>query len=118
MPRDRFEVALQKGTEVGVRRFVPVWCERSIVPGGDRIDERRIERWRRIVQEAAEQCERSVVPTVERPLRFEGALADGLRGPTLLAWERETERSVRAGLEEILRQTGGGSVTPGVVRRP
>ena len=38
VPRDRFETVLQKGTEVGVARFVPTWCERSIVPGGERID--------------------------------------------------------------------------------
>jgi 16S rRNA (uracil1498-N3)-methyltransferase len=102
VPREKLEVVLQKGTEVGIRRFVPVWCERSIVPGGDRIDERRIERWQRIVREAAEQCERSVVPVVERPLRFEAALAEALAGSTLLAWERERARSLRAALEAVL----------------
>jgi 16S rRNA (uracil1498-N3)-methyltransferase len=107
VPRDRFETVLQKGTEVGVSRFVPVWCERSIVPGGDKIDDGRLERWRRIVTEAAEQCERGIVPEVARPLRFPEALAESVRtGPTLLAWERETERSIRDGLQAAL--TGGG----------
>src|SRR5262245_28748063 len=27
VPRDRFETVLQKGTEVGIARFVPTWCE-------------------------------------------------------------------------------------------
>lgn len=112
VPRDRFEVVLQKGTEVGIRRFVPVWCERSIVPGGDKIDDRRIERWQRIVREAAEQCERAIVPTVERPLRFEVALTEAIAGPTLIAWERERERSARTGLDEVLRPTDATGAGP------
>src|SRR3954454_18958143 len=74
VPRDRFETVLQKGTEIGISRFVPVWCERSIVPGGDRIDDARLERWRRIVTEAAEQCERGLVPEIGAPARFGMAL--------------------------------------------
>ena len=103
VPRDRFETVLQKGTEIGVSRFVPVWCERSIVPGGDKIDEGRLERWRRIVTEAAEQCERGTVPEVAPPLRFSDALAAAVNdGPLMVAWEREQERSIEAGLRAVL----------------
>jgi 16S rRNA (uracil1498-N3)-methyltransferase len=103
VPRDRFETVLQKGTEVGVSRFVPVWCERSIVPGGDKIDDGRLERWRRIVTEAAEQCERGIIPEVRPPLRFTDALAAAVRsGPVLVAWERERERAIREGLRAVL----------------
>jgi 16S rRNA (uracil1498-N3)-methyltransferase len=109
VPRDRFETVLQKGTEVGVSRFVPVWCERSIVPGGDRIDEHRLERWRRIVTEAAEQCERGIVPEIAAPLRFTEALAAaGGAGPLLVAWERERGRSSRDGLRETLAGSADG----------
>jgi 16S rRNA (uracil1498-N3)-methyltransferase len=103
VPRDRFETVLQKGTEVGISRFVPTWCERSIVPGGDAVDDKRLERWRRIVTEAAEQCERGVVPEISRPLRFAEAMAEAAAaGPILVAWEREADRSVRAGLHQAL----------------
>jgi 16S rRNA (uracil1498-N3)-methyltransferase len=103
VPRDRFETVLQKGTEVGISRFVPTWCERSIVPGGERIDDKRLERWRRIVTEAAEQCERGIVPEVTPPVRLADALAEAVAaGPTLVAWERERERSIQAGLREAL----------------
>ena len=94
VPRDRFETVLQKGTEVGICRFVPTWCERSIVPGGDAINEKRLERWRRIVTEAAEQCERGIVPEIVMPLRFSDAVAEAAAaGPVLVAWEREEARS-------------------------
>ena len=116
VPRDRFETVLQKGTEVGISRFVPTWCERSIVPGGERIDEKRLERWRRIVTEAAEQCERGIVPEVRPPIRFADALAHAVAtGPTLVAWERERERSVQAGLREAL---AGGTRSLGLMVGP
>ena len=102
VPRDRFETVLQKGTEVGIARFVPTRCERSIVPGGDAVDEKRLERWRRIVTEAAEQCERGIVPTVTRPLQFVEAVSEAAAaGAVLVAWEREEARSLRDGLTAI-----------------
>jgi 16S rRNA (uracil1498-N3)-methyltransferase len=104
VPRERFETVLQKGTEVGISRFVPTWCERSIVPGGDSIDEKRLERWRRIVTEAAEQCERGLVPEIATPLRFPDALREAATEakPALLAWEREDAQSIRQGLDWAL----------------
>src|SRR5258708_5721996 len=54
----RFEYVLQKGTELGIARFVPFIAERSVASG-----ERR-ERWRAIVIEAAEQSGRTIVPDV------------------------------------------------------
>jgi len=102
--RDRFETVLQKGTEVGISRFVPVWCERSVVLRGDQIDAKRLERWRRIVTEAAEQCERGQVPEILPPVRFTEALMQAAAGPALLAWERERERSLQAGLRAVLVQ--------------
>ena len=117
--RDRFETVLQKGTEVGISRFVPTWCERSIVPGGERIDEKRLERWRRIVTEAAEQCERGIVPEVTPPIRFAEALPEATRaGPTLVAWEREDGVSIRSGLSEALGSRPVGQAQLGLFVGP
>jgi 16S rRNA (uracil1498-N3)-methyltransferase len=116
--RDRFETALQKGTEVGISRFVPTWCQRSNV-SGDRIDEKRLERWRRIVTEAAEQCERGIVPEVTPPIRFDDAVASGVAaGPLLVAWEREDSSSIRAGLGAALEGDDGGRMSLGLLVGP
>lgn len=83
---NRFDLVLEKGAEVGVSRFVPVIGERSQVrPEGGRA---RVDRWRRIVTEAAEQCGRGRLPTIDAPLPFDQALASapGLR---VLPWEGE-----------------------------
>lgn len=82
----RFELALEKGTEIGVSRFVPVLSGRAQVR--TRAGSQRTERWRRIVTEAAEQCGRGRVPAVDSPVAFDDAVqsAPGLR---LIPWEGE-----------------------------
>jgi 16S rRNA (uracil1498-N3)-methyltransferase len=66
---DKFEWVLQKGTELGVSRFVPVISRRSIVrPAAALL--RKYERWRAIIREAAEQSGRGRLPALADPLDF------------------------------------------------
>ena len=58
---DRFELVLQKGTELGVARFVPLLTARSIVDRAAGAAKR--ERWERIIREAAEQSRRGRLPS-------------------------------------------------------
>ena len=51
---------VEKTTELGVARIVPVAAERTVLDPG----EGRVERWRRVAIEAAEQCGRAVVPAI------------------------------------------------------
>ncbi len=74
LAREKFEWVLQKGTEVGVARFVPVLTQRSIVRG-KRIEEKKFTRWRRILTEAAEQSHRGRVPQLDREIDFAEAAA-------------------------------------------
>lgn len=94
----RFELVLEKGTELGVARFVPLVSGRAQVKteGGSP----RGERWRRIVTEAAEQCGRGRVPAVDPPAAFAEAVrtAPGLR---LLPWEGERSRGLRSYLRGL-----------------
>ncbi len=74
LSRDKFEWVLQKCTEVGVNRFVPIVTERSIVRQ-ESIKANKIKRWRRIIQEAAEQSARGRIPELEKAVSFEEAIA-------------------------------------------
>ena len=60
---DKLELVLQKSTELGATAFAPISTSRSIVKLEGK-EEKKLERWRRIVEEAARQCRRSDVPTV------------------------------------------------------
>jgi 16S rRNA (uracil1498-N3)-methyltransferase len=66
--RDKFEHILQKCTEIGVVRFVPVITERSIVRSCDKITDEKMNRRRAIITEAAEQSGRGVIPQLDRPM--------------------------------------------------
>lgn len=91
LPREKFEVVLQKGTEVGVSEFVPVETRRSLIKASN-LKDQKLERWQRIVKEAAEQSERGIVPKVREVLTFEQALEEALRkSEVLVAWEEQCE---------------------------
>ena len=74
LAREKFEWVLQKCTEVGVARFVPVLTERSIVRA-KMVEERKLDRWRRILTEAAEQSQRGRIPKLDQVLAFGEALS-------------------------------------------
>jgi 16S rRNA (uracil1498-N3)-methyltransferase len=74
---DRFEWVLQKGTELGVLRFVPVFTQRTVVRGAEWVGKRRA-RLERIIREAAEQSHRGRLPELAALLSFEEACAESI----------------------------------------
>jgi 16S rRNA (uracil1498-N3)-methyltransferase len=71
---ERMDIVMQKATELGVRRLVPVLTERSVVRLDDGRGERKVQHWRAIVIAACEQCGRNRVPEVTSPVGFHEAL--------------------------------------------
>ncbi|MBD1997017.1 16S rRNA (uracil(1498)-N(3))-methyltransferase [Leptolyngbya sp. FACHB-541] len=61
---------VRQATELGVSQILPIISDRTLLNPSAQ----KLERWRRIAQEAAEQSERQVVPEVSAPLSFEQAL--------------------------------------------
>ena len=61
---DRFDWTLQKSTELGVQEIVPLEARFSSVRLTEARLPARMERWRRIVQEASKQCRRVSVPLI------------------------------------------------------
>lgn len=67
--KDNFEVAAQKAVECGVSGIVPVISERTVKGNID------MERLRKIIREASEQCGRGSVPDISSPVILEEALS-------------------------------------------
>ena len=66
---EKFELVLQKATELGVHSIVPLQCDR-----GEVREERyrgKSERWKKILFEAAKQSGRLTIPTIAEPARFD-----------------------------------------------
>ena len=68
--RDKVEWILQKGTEIGVTDFHPFVSSRTVVQSTT-LTAKKIQRWQRIIREAAEQSRRNSLPEFHLPEDFE-----------------------------------------------
>jgi 16S rRNA (uracil1498-N3)-methyltransferase len=85
---EKMKFVIQKATELGVDRIIPLVSSRSIpLVEGER-ETLRIERWRRIAQEAAKQCGRTVVPDVTQIHELGDFFSQG-EGARMILWEEE-----------------------------
>jgi 16S rRNA (uracil1498-N3)-methyltransferase len=73
---ERFEWTIEKATELGVEKIVPMRAERS-EKGLELAARKRVERWRKIARAAAQQSRRIQTPVISPPLDMREAIADG-----------------------------------------
>jgi 16S rRNA (uracil1498-N3)-methyltransferase len=102
---DHMEWAIEKATELGVARIIPVITRRSekhLV----RSATGRTERWRRIAHESAKQSRRSDIPVIEEALPLKTAAAREGDAVKLVLAEQERSTTLRAALEEALKNAG------------
>ncbi|HEV2836276.1 MAG TPA: 16S rRNA (uracil(1498)-N(3))-methyltransferase [Pyrinomonadaceae bacterium] len=72
---EKFDLVVQKATELGVNEFVPLITRYADIKLRDESDAvKRVARWQRIALEAAKQSGRAVVPEVNLPVSFESVL--------------------------------------------
>jgi len=93
---NRLEFALQKGTEIGIIEYVPMITSRCVIANLDDVNS-KLERWQRILREAAEQSRRGRLPTIEPAMLMTQACerARQTGGLTLLPWEEEQAVSLK-----------------------
>jgi 16S rRNA (uracil1498-N3)-methyltransferase len=108
---DKMDTILQKGTEIGVARFLPFRSARTIVQYDDRKEEKRTERWRKIIKEAAEQAHRSRMPDVAAPVSWKELLGIVPRTElAMICYEKESANGIKALLK---RHAAGRGPTQG-----
>jgi 16S rRNA (uracil1498-N3)-methyltransferase len=99
---DRMEWAIEKATELGVERIIPVSAQRS----GKHLAQaaaNRAERWRRIAREAAKQSRRSDIPVIEDPIPLKTAVRREGHSIKLLLAAQQRATTLRKALEEALK---------------
>ncbi|WP_333871385.1 16S rRNA (uracil(1498)-N(3))-methyltransferase [Desulforamulus putei] len=99
---DKMETIIQKCTELGVHRIIPLAAARSVVKlEGKKVAERQ-ERWQRVAMEAAKQCRRTGVPEVQRLRNWDEVLAGIPSGVlALMPWEDEKQQSLKEVLQSV-----------------
>lgn len=84
LPKNGFEEIIRCCTELGVRAIIPVISDRTLL----KPSAQKLQRWRRIATEAAEQCERQHIPDLADPLSFAQAIETADRSDRYLAVTR------------------------------
>jgi 16S rRNA (uracil1498-N3)-methyltransferase len=72
---ERMDLVVQKATELGASRIVPLASERSVLRLDAERGASRAERWRRIAREASRQCGRADVPRIDAPVGWDGVFS-------------------------------------------
>ncbi|WP_374405926.1 16S rRNA (uracil(1498)-N(3))-methyltransferase [Pelagerythrobacter sp.] len=70
LKKDRFDMVLEKATELGVAAIRPLVTRRCVA------DKLNLDRARTVTIEAAEQCARTALPDVSEPVKLAGLLRD------------------------------------------
>jgi 16S rRNA (uracil1498-N3)-methyltransferase len=113
VPRgDRMDFIVQKATELGVTRIVPVLSQRSVVRLDPAQAESKAAHWRAVALNACEQCGRNRLPTVDVPIALVNYLGDSTGAA--LRWVLEPETlpqsaapAIAGGVEVAIGPEGG-----------
>jgi 16S rRNA (uracil1498-N3)-methyltransferase len=95
---DRMEWALEKLTELGVARVVPMIAQRTEEHLA-KAAARRVERWRKIAREASQQARRVAPPEIADPVALKKAVLEE-QGSRIVLAESEDQSSLKAMLAE------------------
>ena len=101
---DRMEWAIEKATELGVSRIIPVLARRSEKHLAQSAAG-RTERWRRIALESAKQARRSDVPVIEEAIQLKIAARREGDALKLVLAEQERATTLRTALTEALNDS-------------
>lgn len=104
---EKMDLVIQKATELGTSEIIPVISERCQVK-----KTRKTQRWRKIAEEAAEQCGRGVIPDVREPQPFAvicNTLVGGKAASRLIFWE-----GGGLPLDEAMEKAGFSGASPDI----
>ena len=114
MPKGtKMELILQKLTEIGVDEIVLVQAKRSVTKIDNKKEDKKIERWERIIYEAAKQSKRGKIPKLTGVLTFKEALADMQNNDlNICPYENERTISIKEAIKDSSANTIGIFVGP------
>ncbi|WP_270646413.1 16S rRNA (uracil(1498)-N(3))-methyltransferase [Paeniclostridium hominis] len=96
----KMEMILQKLTEVGVDEIILVQTKRTVVKVDDKKEDKKIERWERIIYEAAKQSKRGKIPKLRGVLSFKETLADMKENDFNIApYENEKTKTIKQAIK-------------------
>lgn len=100
---DKFELVLQKATELGVRRIVPFLSKRSVIKTDAKTFAKKTERYQKILKEASEQSYRQMIPELTSLVTMK-EVSCYLSDVNLVAYEESSKQGEHSCLMRTLNQ--------------
>jgi 16S rRNA (uracil1498-N3)-methyltransferase len=95
--KERFELILEKLTELGVTRIVPVVSQHSSTLAARDAKQQKSHRWPEVLRRAAGQCRRAIIPELSPCLDLAAAFVEGQHADLrLMLYEGEGTSSLKA----------------------
>ena len=92
--KDKWELMIQKASELGASVIVPLVTKRTIIRLDDKEINKKLERWNKIALEACQQSNRASICRVEKPITL-AEIEKYRQEVSLVAYENEQKRNLR-----------------------
>ena len=103
---DKIELIIQKTTEIGVKKIIPVSMERCVVKLNEKDAKKKVERWQKIAEVAAKQSKRDIIPDIEDVINLTEVIK---RIPNydifIVAYEEEKDLSLKEVLKKLPKES-------------
>ncbi|MCU5746395.1 16S rRNA (uracil(1498)-N(3))-methyltransferase [Staphylococcus sp. SQ8-PEA] len=102
---DKYEWLVQKATELGANHFIATEMERSVVKLNSNKVTKKLQRWEKIIKEAAEQSYRLTIPTIDYVSNLK-QIYDRINeyDYVLIAYEDAAKRGEKSTLKQLIKQ--------------
>lgn len=102
---DKMELIIQKTTEIGVSKVIPVDMARCIVKLDEKDAKKKIERWQKVAEGAAKQSKRSKIPEIKNKIKIKDLEnIIGQYDTFIVAYEEENEVTLKQELKKLKEQ--------------
>lgn len=102
---DKMEYIIQKTTELGVKKVIPVEMERSVVKLDQKAAQKKIDRWNKIAEVAAKQSKRDIIPEVSHIIKIKDICKNIQEYDIiLLAYENENKKTIKDELQKFKKE--------------
>ncbi len=117
--KDKMDLVIQKSVELGCYDIQPVDMERCIVKYDEKDKKKKIERWQKVSEVAAKQCDRNFIPKVNNIMKLKN-ICNLLSeyDIVILAYEKEEKIKLKEALKMIKEKYGENEIKIAVIIGP
>lgn len=102
------ELIIQKNTEVGVSKIVPVIMERTVVKIDEKVAGKKLERWQKIAEIASKQSMRDIIPKIDNIIKLKDTDITNFDA-VLVAYENEEHNKLKDELQKLKQKLKSNS---------